>query len=136
MKHLLVTGGAGFIGSNFARHILATRPDCRVTVLDALTYAGHLENLSDLLDDERFVFIKGDIRCADDVEMPVMNADIIVNFAAESHVDRSIHDPDAFITTDVLGVHKLLEAARKQGFEKLIQISTDVVYGDIVQGAS
>ncbi len=136
MKHLLVTGGAGFIGSNFARHILATRSDCRVTVLDALTYAGHLENLADLLGDDRFVFIKGDIRCADDIDRPVMNADIVINFAAESHVDRSIHDPDAFITTDVLGVHTLLDAVRRHGVEKLIQISTDEVYGDIEQGAS
>ncbi|NLN75955.1 MAG: dTDP-glucose 4,6-dehydratase [Armatimonadetes bacterium] len=136
MKKLLVTGGAGFIGSNFVRHILNTRDDCAVVVLDALTYAGHLENLEDVKDDPRFSFIKGDIRNSDDVSTPVANADIVINFAAESHVDRSIYDPEAFITTDVMGVYALMEAARSHGIEKFIQISTDEVYGDVEEGFS
>lgn len=111
-------------------------PDDRVTVLDALTYAGHLENLDDARDDPRFAFVKGDIRSAEDVAKPVEEADIIVNFAAESHVDRSIYDPQAFITTDVMGVFTLCEAARKYGVERLIQISTDEVYGDVEEGFS
>ena len=136
MKHLLVTGGAGFIGSNFVRYILGKHPDFKVTVLDALTYAGHLENLEDVWDDPRFAFVKGDIRNADDVAKPVAEADIVINFAAESHVDRSIHDPEAFITTDVMGVYRLMEAAKASGVEKFIQISTDEVYGDVEQGFS
>lgn len=136
MRKLLVTGGAGFIGSNFVRHILRKRDDCQIIVLDALTYAGHLENLEDVKDDPRFRFVKGDIRNADDVAGPVAEADIVINFAAESHVDRSIYDPEAFITTDVMGVYTLMEAARKHGVEKFIQISTDEVYGDVEQGFS
>jgi len=136
MKRVLVTGGAGFIGSNFVRHILRKRDDCEIIVLDALTYAGHLENLEDVKDDPRFRFVKGDIRTADDVAGPVAEADIVINFAAESHVDRSIYDPEAFITTDVMGVYTLMEAARKHGVEKFIQISTDEVYGDVEEGFS
>ncbi len=136
MKHLLVTGGAGFIGSNFVRYILGKREDVRVTVLDALTYAGHTENLEDVWDDPRFAFVKGDIRNAADVAKPVEEADVVINFAAESHVDRSIHDPEAFITTDVLGVYTLMEACRKTPVELFIQISTDEVYGDVETGFS
>lgn len=136
MKHLLVTGGAGFIGSNFVRYILGKREDCRITVLDALTYAGHLENLEDVWNDPRFAFVKGDIRNPQDVAKPVEEADIVINFAAESHVDRSIHDPDAFLTTNFIGVNTLMEAARKYGVEKFIQISTDEVYGDVAEGFS
>ena len=136
MKHLLVTGGAGFIGSNFVRHILEKHEDYRVTVLDALTYAGHTENLEDVWDDPRFAFVKGDIRNAEDVAGPVEEADIVINFAAESHVDRSIHDPEAFITTDVLGVYTLMEVCRKHPVEAFIQISTDEVYGDVETGFS
>ena len=136
MKKLLVTGGAGFIGSNFVRYILGKYSDYEITVLDALTYAGHLENLEDVKDDPRFTFVKGDIRNADDVAKPVEEADIVINFAAESHVDRSIHDPEAFITTDVMGVYQLMEAAKKYGVEKIIQISTDEVYGDVETGFS
>ncbi|MCE5197426.1 MAG: dTDP-glucose 4,6-dehydratase [Armatimonadota bacterium] len=136
MKKLLVTGGAGFIGSNFVRHILSKYDDYHITVLDALTYAGHLENLRDVWDDCRFAFVKGDIRKAEDVTKPVEEADIVINFAAESHVDRSIHDPEAFITTDVMGVFTLCEAAKKYGVEKFIQISTDEVYGDVEEGFS
>lgn len=136
MKRVLVTGGAGFIGSNFVRYILGKRQDCEIIVLDALTYAGHMENLDDVKDDPRFSFVKGDIRNAEDVAGPVEQADIVINFAAESHVDRSIYDPEAFITTDVMGVYTLMEAARKYGVEKLIQISTDEVYGDVEEGFS
>lgn len=136
MKKVLVTGGAGFIGSNFVRLMLGRHPDWQITVLDALTYAGHLENLEDVRDNPRFSFVKGDIRVAADVDACVKDADVIVNFAAESHVDRSIADPEAFITTDVLGVHTLMEAVRAHGCEKFVQISTDEVYGDVAEGAS
>lgn len=136
MKRLLVTGGAGFIGSNFVRYMLDKHADCSVTVLDALTYAGHLENLEDVKDNPRFSFVKGDIRNSEDVAGPVAEADIVLNFAAESHVDRSIEDPQAALTTNILGVHTLLEAARKTTLERFIQISTDEVYGDIEEGFS
>lgn len=136
MKKLLVTGGAGFIGSNFVRYILSKHDDVQVTVLDALTYAGHVENLADVQDDPRFRFIKGDIRNADDVEGPVDWADVVVNFAAESHVDRSIHAPEAFMTTNVMGVFTLCEAAKKYGVQQFIQVSTDEVYGDVEEGFS
>lgn len=136
MKRLLVTGGAGFIGSNFVRYVLHKHADYRVVVLDALTYAGHTENLEDVWDDPRFSFVKGDIRNPEDVAGPIEEADIVVNFAAESHVDRSIADPEAFITTDVLGVYTLMEACRKHPVEQFIQISTDEVYGDVEEGFS
>lgn len=136
MKKLLVTGGAGFIGSNFVRHILGKRDDCHITVLDALTYAGHLENLEDVKDNPRFAFVKGDIRSAADVDPLVAEADIVINFAAESHVDRSIHDAENTITTNVMGVFTLCEAAKKYGVERFVQISTDEVYGDIESGFS
>lgn len=136
MKRLLVAGGAGFIGSNFVRYMFGKHQDYSITVLDALTYAGHLENLEDVWDDPRFSFIKGDIRNADDVAKPTDEADIVINFAAESHVDRSIVEPEAFITTDVLGVHKMMEAAKNYGVEKFIQVSTDEVYGDVAEGSS
>ena len=136
MKRVLVTGGAGFIGSNFVRYILGRRDDVEIIVFDALTYAGHLENLDDVKDDPRFSFVKGDIRNADDVAASIEKADIVINFAAESHVDRSIYDPEAFITTDVMGVYTLMEAVRKYGVEKFIQISTDEVYGDVAEGFS
>lgn len=136
MINLLITGGAGFIGSNFVRYWLERHPGDKITVLDALTYAGHLENLEDVWDDPRFAFVKGDIRSAEDVAKPIADADIVVNFAAESHVDRSIAEPEAVLNTNVLGVMTLLEAAKKGGVEKFIQISTDEVYGDITEGSS
>ena len=136
MKRLLVTGGAGFIGSNFVRYILNKHDDFAVTVFDALTYAGHLENLEDVKDDPRFEFVQGDIRSAEDVAAPVEKCDIVINFAAESHVDRSISDAHNTMTTNVMGVFTLCEAARKYGVEKFIQISTDEVYGDINEGFS
>ncbi len=136
MKKMLVTGGAGFIGSNFVRMIIEDHPDYSVTVIDALTYAGHMENLEDVKSNDRFSFVKGDIRNASDVDGLVKEHDIVINFAAESHVDRSITDPEAFITTDVMGVFQLMESAKKHGVEKIVQISTDEVYGDIDEGAS
>jgi len=136
LRKLLVTGGAGFIGSNFVRYWFERHPDDKIIVFDALTYAGHLENLEDVKDDPRFGFIKGDIRRADDVAKPVAEADIVVNFAAESHVDRSIAEPEAVLNTNILGVFVLVEAAKKSGVEKFIQISTDEVYGDIAEGSS
>lgn len=136
MKKIMVTGGAGFIGSNFVHMILKEREDYQVMVFDALTYAGHLENLEDVKNNPRFTFVKGDIRNADEVNAAVKKCDIIINFAAESHVDRSIHRPEEFITTDVMGIFTLCEAAKKYDTEMLIQISTDEVYGDIEEGAS
>lgn len=135
MKRILVTGGAGFIGSNFVRMILSKYPEYHVTVLDSLTYAGNMDNLADV-SGPRMDFIKGDIRNPGDVDGPVKDADAIVNFAAESFVDRSILEPDSFITTDVLGTHVLLEAARKHGIERFVHISTDEVYGDVEVGSS
>ncbi|MEN6371396.1 MAG: dTDP-glucose 4,6-dehydratase [Armatimonadota bacterium] len=135
MKRMLVTGGAGFIGSNYVRYALNKYPDYQITVLDALTYAGNLDNLADL-SGPRMDFIKGDIRNREDVDGPVHDADLVVNFAAESFVDRSILEPDSFITTDVLGTHVLLEAARKHGVERFLHVSTDEVYGDVAEGSS
>lgn len=136
MKNILVTGGAGFIGSNFVRYMLGRHSDIRITVFDALTYAGHLENLEDVKADPRFAFVKGDIRNAEDVAKPVDEADTVINFAAESHVDRSIQDAENTITTNVMGVFTLCEAAKKYGVKQFIQISTDEVYGDIEHGFS
>lgn len=131
MQHtILVTGGAGFIGSNFVRYILHTLPDARVTVLDKLTYAGHLDNLMDVSEDERYTFIQGDICDPSVVVQAMRGCDWVVNFAAETHVDRSILDANAFVRTDVEGAFVLLEAARKQHISRFIQISTDEVYGN------
>src|SRR5439155_13344203 len=118
------TGGAGFIGSNFIRYMLA-RYDYEVVNLDKLTYAGNLDNLADLEDDRRYRFFQGDICNPADVEAAMAGADAVVNFAAETHVDRSLVDNGAFIETDVRGVFVLLEAARKAGVERFLHISTD-----------
>ena len=140
MKNLLVTGGAGFIGSNYVRYALEQHPDYRVVVFDKLTYAGNLDNLKDV--EERFgvryAFIRGDIAdaAAVDKAMQAHEIDTIVNFAAETHVDRSLMEPDAFIKTDVYGTYVLLEAARKFGVQRYHQVSTDEVYGDIPEGHS
>ena len=136
MSTYLVTGGAGFIGSNYI-HYLFEKYDNRVNVinLDKLTYAGNLENLRDVEERENYRFIKGDICDANIVDPLVKQADVVVNFAAESHVDRSIGAPDDFIKTDVYGAFVLLEAARKHGVEKFVQISTDEVYGSIIDGS-
>lgn len=135
MKNILVTGGAGFIGSNFVRYMLHVHPDVNVVVYDKLTYAGRLENLQDVAEQfaGRYAFAQGDICDAQTVETALREHDIdtIVNFAAESHVDRSIMNPDAFIQTDVYGTYVLLEAARTFGNLRYHQISTDEVYGHI-----
>jgi len=137
MVEVLVTGGAGFIGSNFVRHALATRADWQVTTLDKLTYAGRLENLHDVIDDPRHRFVRGDICDPDLVRPLVARANLVIHFAAETHVDRSIQGAGDFIRTDVYGTFVLLEAARQAGaLSRFIQISTDEVYGTVPSGAS
>lgn len=129
---ILVTGGAGFIGSNFVRYMLRRHPDYEIVNLDALTYAGNLENLKDLKEDTRYTFVKGDIANVGTVaEVMAGGIDAIVNFAAESHVDRSIEDPGIFVKTNVLGTQVLLDAARKNKIGKFLQVSTDEVYGSL-----
>lgn len=134
---LLVTGGAGFIGSNFIRHMLNKYKDYTIVNLDKLTYAGNLENLKDIKKNKRHSFVKGDICDSKLVEKLIgrEEVDAVVNFAAETHVDRSIINPEAFIRTDVFGTYTLLEAARKVSVERYVQISTDEVYGSIEQGS-
>lgn len=130
MLKLLVTGGAGFIGSNFIHHVLREYPDWEITNLDKLSYAGNLENLEDIGTVPRYHFIKGDITDRQLISRLLKEGfDIIVNFAAESHVDRSILDPSPFIETNITGTHVLLEGVRTYGVSKFIQISTDEVYG-------
>lgn len=131
---LLVTGGAGFIGSNFIRTMLNKDKQVQIVNLDKLTYAGNPDNLKDIEQDSRYQFVHGDICNEKTVEPLVRDADIIVNFAAESHVDRSIGKPDDFIKTDIFGTFVLLEAARKHGIGRFVQISTDEVYGSIDDG--
>ena len=130
---LLVTGGAGFIGSNFIRLVLRERPEWSVVNFDALTYAGNLENLEDVEDDPRYSFVKGDIadRKAVLEVLQDHSCDGIVNFAAESHVDRSILDPGPFLRTNVNGTQALLESARTLGTKRVVQVSTDEVYGSL-----
>jgi dTDP-glucose 4,6-dehydratase len=137
MVEVLVTGGAGFIGSNFVRYALRTHPDWHVTTLDKLTYAGRRENLHDVIDDPRHTFVHGDI-CVGAVSAPLVErAAIVVHFAAESHVDRSIMAAGEFIRTDVEGTFVLLEAARRaRGLRRFVQISTDEVYGSVAIGSS
>lgn len=135
MQSILVTGGAGFIGSNFVRHMLAKHSSYRIIVLDALTYAGNRANLSEVEKNPRFFFYHGNICDKNIVDNLASNVDAIINFAAETHVDRSIHEADSFVQTDVLGTMVLLEAARKYRLERYIQISTDEVYGSIDVGA-
>jgi dTDP-glucose 4,6-dehydratase len=148
--HLLVTGGAGFIGSELVRRLLGRRDGPRVTVLDKLTYAGNRANLATAEADpeqaSRFAFVRGDIADADAVRPLVADADAVVNVAAETHVDRSILDPEAFLRTGVTGVHVLLEAVRRetdrasrgerQAAPRFLQVSTDEVYGDVAEGRS
>ncbi len=131
----LVTGGAGFIGSHFVRHLLARHPDARVTNLDKLTYAGNRQNLADLRWNRRHRFVRGDICDAPLVRRLAARADVVVNFAAETHVDRSIRHGGAFVRTNVAGVATLLEAAREAGVKRFLQVSTDEVYGSILDGA-
>jgi dTDP-glucose 4,6-dehydratase len=137
MANVLVTGGAGFIGSNFVRWAHAAHPDWRLTTLDKLTYAGRLENLRDLDGSPRHRFVKGDIADAAIAGPLVRDADIVVHFAAETHVDRSIRAAGEFIHTDVFGTFVLLEAAREAShLQRFIQISTDEVYGSVPTGHS
>lgn len=133
---LLVTGGAGFIGSNFIRYLLNHHPDYKIINFDKLTYAGNLNNLKDVAKDPRYQFIKGDICDPGAVEVAVASGvDAIINFAAESHVDRSIISAGSFVQTDVYGTYVLLEAVKKHGIGRYIQISTDEVYGSIESGS-
>lgn len=132
---LLVTGGAGFIGSNFIRYILKTYPDYRVVNFDKLTYAGNLDNLRDVEKDTRYSFVRGDICDARAVGKAMRGIDAVVNFAAETHVDRSILSAGSFIDTDVKGTYTLLEAVREHAVGRFVQISTDEVYGSIEKGS-
>ena len=136
---LLVTGGAGFIGSHFVRSLLTgaygPQPDVAVTVLDAFTYAGNRANLDPVRDDERLAVVAGDVADEAAVGAVLPGHDVVVNFAAESHVDRSIAGPAAFVRTNVLGAQVLLEAARESGVRRFLQVSTDEVYGSIGQGS-
>lgn len=131
MVKILITGGAGFIGSNFVRYMLDTHPDYELLNLDSLTYCGNLENLRGVEENPSYTFIKGDINDKDLVFDVVEDVDYIVNFAAESHVDRSIDDPAIFVKSNVMGTQVLLDAALNLGVEKYIQISTDEVYGTL-----
>ena len=133
---LLVTGGAGFIGSNFIRHVLAGHPGDAVVNLDKLTYAGNPENLADVAADPRYRFVQGDICDADLVRDVARGVDAVVNFAAESHVDRSLVEPGEFLKTDVFGVFTLLEAVRALRIPRLLHVSTDEVYGSVAHGSS
>jgi len=133
---LVVTGGAGFIGSNFIRHVLAAHADDSIVNLDKLTYAGNLKNLADVADSPRYRFVHGDVCDAKMVRDVLRGADAVVNFAAESHVDRSLVEPDAFLRTDVFGVFTLLEAVRELGIPRFVHISTDEVYGSLATGSA
>jgi len=133
---LLVTGGAGFIGSNFIRYILKKHKDWEVINLDKLSYGSNLANLKDIEDDPHYTFVKGDIADFELVKEFVKKVDAIVNFAAESHVDRSISSPEHFLNSNVIGVYTILEAIRKENPEvRLVHVSTDEVYGDIMKGS-
>ncbi|HIG25379.1 MAG TPA: dTDP-glucose 4,6-dehydratase [Acidimicrobiia bacterium] len=132
---LFITGAAGFIGSNYVRHVLNTTDD-EITVFDALTYAGHRASLEDLEDHPRFSFVYGDICDRSAVETALPGHQAVVHFAAESHVDRSITDPDAFIRTNCDGTNVLCDVARKADVERFVHISTDEVYGSIERGSS
>ncbi len=137
MREVLVTGGAGFIGSSFVRYALATHPDWHVTTLDKLTYAGRIENLQDVMDHPRHSFVRGDIADPSVAGCLVERASIVVHFAAETHVDRSIQGAAEFIRTDVFGTYVLLEAARRApALARFVQVSTDEVYGSVAEGSS
>jgi len=133
MRSLLVTGGAGFIGSNFVRYMLRTDPVVAIVNYDKLTYAGNLENLADVLDNPRHKFVKGDIADGAKVRSVLREhgIDAVVHFAAETHVDRSIMGSSVFVETNIVGTHVLLEAVREHGVEKFIHVSTDEVYGSL-----
>jgi len=128
---ILVTGGAGFIGSNFVRYMLDKYSNYEIVNLDALTYCGNLENLTEIEDNPNYTFIKGNISNKELINEIMVDIDYIVNFAAESHVDRSIEDPEIFIKSNILGTQVLLDAAKKYDIKKFLQISTDEVYGSL-----
>src|SRR3954466_1546569 len=137
MVNVVVTGGAGFIGSNFVRFALGVHPDWNVTTLDKLTYAGRMENLKDVINHPRHTFVHGDVADPGVVAPLVSEAEIVVHFAAETHVDRSLMSAGEFITTDVFGTFVLLEAARENPkLRRFVQISTDEVYGSVPEGSS
>ena len=133
---ILVTGGAGFIGSNFVRHLLAEHPDDDVVNLDKLTYAGNPANLADVADSPRYTFVHGDVCDAKLVRDVAQGVDAVVNMAAETHVDKSLLEADAFLRTDVFGVFTLLEAVRELRIPRFLHISTDEVYGSVATGSS
>jgi len=132
---LLVTGGAGFIGANFIHYMLDKHDDCEIINLDKLTYAGNLDNLRDIEDNPRYKFVRNDIADAEAVGSQMSGMDAVVNFAAETHVDRSIHEAGGFIQTDVVGIHVILEQCRKYEVKKIVLVSTDEVYGSIEDGS-
>ena len=136
LKRLLIPGAAGFIGSNFVRLLRAERPEVEITVLDKLTYAGNPANLKGFAGGAGYTFVQGDICDAELVDRLAADCDAIVNFAAETHVDRSLLDPYSFIETDVRGTAVLCEAARKHGHQVFLQVSTDEVYGHVPNGRS
>lgn len=131
MVKILITGGAGFIGSNFVRYMLDKYPDYEIVNLDALTYCGNLENLKEIEDNPNYTFTKGDITDKELIYKIALDMDYIINFAAESHVDRSIEDPEIFTKSNILGTQVLLEAAKKYNIKKFLQVSTDEVYGSL-----
>ncbi len=138
MKNILVTGGAGFIGSNFVRYMLDRYEGYRLIVFDKLTYAGNLDNLRDVAANPRYGFVRGDIADREAVAAALRDHEIdtVVNFAAETHVDRSIMDPDAFVRTNVTGTYVLLDESRRHGVERFHHVSTDEVYGSVAEGFS
>jgi len=133
---LFVTGGAGFIGSNFISHLLAHRPDCAVINFDKLTYAGNLANLASVSSDPRYRFVRGDIGDGPAAAAAMQGCDAVLHLAAESHVDRSIYEPAPVIQTNVIGTSVLLQVARELGIQRFLHVSTDEVYGDLPPGAA
>src|SRR5664279_759377 len=138
MKNILVTGGAGFIGSAFVRYMIKRYPEYKIVVFDKMTYAGNLENLTAVDDEPNYRFERGDIAARNAVQNALKShqIDTIVNFAAESHVDRSILDADAFLHTNSIGVYILLDEGRQHGIQRFLQVSTDEVYGSVPVGES
>jgi len=135
IKKIFITGGAGFIGSHICEEVYKKFPKSKIIIFDKLTYAGNLENLKDIENDPRYQFVKGDICQAKEVDKVVRGVDAILNFAAETHVDRSLFDPQSFIKTDILGTQVLLEATRKYNISRFLQVSTDEIYGSIEKGS-
>ena len=135
---ILITGGAGFIGSNFVRYYIQNHPESQIFVLDKLTYAGHLPSIQDLIDDKKLVFTQGDISDSDFIMnyFKKHKFDCVINFAAETHVDRSIEDPNPFILTNIVGTHNLLAASLATDVQRYHQVSTDEVYGDLGEGST